>query len=288
MTGPLRLDAVILAGGRASRLGGTDKPALRLGARTLLEESVAAARSAAAGRIVVAGPDRGVPGTLAVREQPAFGGPVAALATALPQLEREWLLLLAADLPRATEAVAVLLGAGPPAGDGAVLVDAAGRSQWLAGLYRTGAVREAIEALGDRVHGAALHRLLSGLRLARIRDPHGVAFDVDTWQDVEYARTLAEGDLMQHDSSRRTPPEELDAWVSALAAELGLDAEVPTALLLDLARDVAHGVARPAAPVTTFLVGLAAARTGANPEAVRDAAQRASRLALGWRPDEDG
>ena len=49
--------------------------------------------------------------------------------------------------------------------------------------------------------------------------------------------------------------------------------------LLDLARDAAHGVARPAAPLTTFLVGLAAGQRGATAEAVRDAAEIARRLA---------
>ena len=59
------------------------------------------------------------------------------------------------------------------------------------------------------------------------------------------------------------PPEALDEWLAALAARLGLDADlVPTGLLLDVARDVAHNVARPAAPLSLFLVGLAAARNG--------------------------
>jgi hypothetical protein len=53
---------------------------------------------------------------------------------------------------------------------------------------------------------------------------------------------------------------ELGTWATELAAALGLEsaeiADIP--LILDLARDAAHGVARPAAPVTTFLVGYAA------------------------------
>lgn len=56
-------------------------------------------------------------------------------------------------------------------------------------------------------------------------------------------------------------PEDLDRWVSDLAAEFGIDAnDVPVSALLDLTRDVAHGVTRPAGPLTTFLVGLAVAR----------------------------
>lgn len=72
----------------------------------------------------------------------------------------------------------------------------------------------------------------------------------------------------------------LDAWVAELAAALELDpSAVDRSLLLDLARDAAHGVARPAAPLTTFLVGLAAGRAGAHAQAVRDAAGTAQRLA---------
>jgi hypothetical protein len=57
----------------------------------------------------------------------------------------------------------------------------------------------------------------------------------------------------------------LDDWVAAASDALGLQDDVDVALLLDLAREAAHGVARPAAPVTTFLLGLAVAR-GADPE----------------------
>jgi hypothetical protein len=49
--------------------------------------------------------------------------------------------------------------------------------------------------------------------------------------------------------------------------------------VLDLARVAAHEVARPAAPLTTFLVGYAAALTGGGPEAVRSLADRARALA---------
>lgn len=81
----------------------------------------------------------------------------------------------------------------------------------------------------------------------------------------------------------------LDAWVTELAAGLGVDpSAVDTALLLDVARDAAHGVARPAAPLTTFLVGLAAGRQGGGADAVRAAAQTAQRLAAAHRAAEDG
>jgi hypothetical protein len=50
----------------------------------------------------------------------------------------------------------------------------------------------------------------------------------------------------------------LDEWIDAACAELGLDpAVVDQRAVLDLARQVAHQVDRPAAPVTAFLLGMA-------------------------------
>jgi hypothetical protein len=74
--------------------------------------------------------------------------------------------------------------------------------------------------------------------------------------------------------------DELDDWVIELAAALGVDVgAVDRDLLLDVARDAAHSVARPAAPLTTFLVGLAAGQRGGGADAVREAAATAQRLA---------
>jgi len=75
-------------------------------------------------------------------------------------------------------------------------------------------------------------------------------------------------------------PPALDEWVGRLAAELGLSPSViDIGLVLDLARDAAHGIARPAAPLTTFLVGYAAAAAGGSPDDVRRIAELATRLA---------
>ncbi len=58
-------------------------------------------------------------------------------------------------------------------------------------------------------------------------------------------------------------PDPLMDWVTQAARALGVDpAAVDVPLLLDVARDAAHGIARPAAPLTTFLVGVAAGRQG--------------------------
>lgn len=59
---------------------------------------------------------------------------------------------------------------------------------------------------------------------------------------------------------------ELEDWIATASQALGIDDTVDVTLVLDLARDVAHGIARPAAPVTSYLLGLAVGR-GADPVA---------------------
>jgi len=70
----------------------------------------------------------------------------------------------------------------------------------------------------------------------------------------------------------------LDEWLVAAADELGVEHPVYSRLLLDMTRDVAHGVERPAAPLTAYLLGLAVAR-GADPA---EACARLSALAATW------
>lgn len=79
------------------------------------------------------------------------------------------------------------------------------------------------------------------------------------------------------------PPEALDGWLTALANQLELDpADIPVGDLLDVARDVAHSVARPAAPLSTFLIGLAAAKNGGSAADIQAACTAATKLALSW------
>lgn len=89
-------------------------------------------------------------------------------------------------------------------------------------------------------------------------------------------------------ASQHLPPHALDAWLAAAAAELGLDPDtVSIATVLDVARDVAHGVARPAAPLSTFLLGVAVGRA-ADPRAALEAgAGQLTALAAEWTPRDD-
>jgi molybdopterin-guanine dinucleotide biosynthesis protein A len=215
-------DAVVLAGGRASRLGETDKPGVVVGARTLLGSVVAAADSAGAQRIVVVGPARPELADRAafVREDPPESGPVPALRRGLAQVSAPTVAVLAADLPflRARH-LRVLLGALPagsarptrlasPAGQGGpvsgvIMVDDGGRRQWLAGCWRTAVLRTAMQAYS----GNSLHGLLEPLEPALLTpaqlDPAQRRYDLargepppwldcDTADDLARARRLAQ------------------------------------------------------------------------------------------------
>ena len=72
----------------------------------------------------------------------------------------------------------------------------------------------------------------------------------------------------------------LEEWTAAACRALGLepDALSDRSAVLDVARDAAHGVARPAAPLTTFLLGVAVG--GGQP--LPDAAAKLMALAAEW------
>lgn len=83
---------------------------------------------------------------------------------------------------------------------------------------------------------------------------------------------------MADDEPGRGPIKVSTDWVERIKHELGIGLAVDVSDLLDLARDAAHQVARPAAPLTTFLVGYAAAAQGGGPAAVKEAAGVVRRL----------
>ncbi|MEU8959449.1 NTP transferase domain-containing protein [Streptomyces sp. NPDC048518] len=387
----------MLAGGGAARLGGADKPGVRVGGRTLIDR-VLAACSDAGTTVVVAAPRPTARPVVWAREEPAGGGPLAALDAGLRHTTAEWVVVLSADLPFLDErTVRRLLDALRESGaDGAVLTDPDGRDQPLVAAYRRGALRREMDAIAAReggdggavrggiggpagATGSARHTGTTGpsgstsstgstvsegvagtaglteavgsdestrstgsdgstgpagaaewdgsarptgsvrstgpagsTRSTRPTEPTGseppttptalaglplrwltgrlrlvrvggalAAFDCDTWDDIAAARAR----IREHGNV-------LDEWISAVKDELGIDLDVDTGALLDLARDAAHGVARPAAPLTTFLVGYAAAQAAARggaadgAEAVAEATRKAVALAARW-VDED-
>ena len=62
----------------------------------------------------------------------------------------------------------------------------------------------------------------------------------------------------------------LNTWTVQLCDALGIDLDVEQEAILDLARDAAHAIDRPAAPLTTFLVGYAAGMRGGSETDIAD------------------
>ncbi|WFE37538.1 NTP transferase domain-containing protein [Micromonospora sp. WMMD998] len=216
--------AVLLAGGAARRMGGTDKPARAVGGQPMLHRVLAAVTDASE-RIVVgppgsAGPSGsfGPPGSSGppgisgasgssdpwparvrvTREEPPGGGPVAAAAAGLALLPpgTTTVALLAADLPLLTAAAVAELRLaldGSTAGV-ACYVDDDGRRQQLCGVWRLAALRTALDRLaaerGGTVDGAPVRGLLAGVTVCEVTWS-GVGpppwFDCDTDEDVRRA-----------------------------------------------------------------------------------------------------
>lgn len=191
MTDAVRYDAVVLAGGRGSRLGGVDKAELVVGGRSLLTRTLAAADGAEQRVVVGPGPvPHGVQQTL---EDPPGGGPVAGLAAGNAALDRPdrapWVLVLAVDQPAAALTVPDLLSACAslgPDGPGVVCpADADGRPQWLLALYRTDRLTARLAELGD-ARDCSVRELVEPLRLCTVPVATEHLRDVDTWQDVSH------------------------------------------------------------------------------------------------------
>ncbi|MFE3852630.1 NTP transferase domain-containing protein [Streptomyces griseorubiginosus] len=272
-------DVVVLAGGAARRLGGADKPAVRVGGRALLDRVLAACPDART-TVVVADPRPSAREITWAREDPPGGGPLAALDAGLRHTTARHVLVLSADLPFLQEGTVRLLLTVLRTGgaDGVLLTDADGRDQPLVAAYRAPSLRIELAALAKQhgtLAGLPLRRLTGALDLTRVPDPVA-SFDCDTWDDIATARAR----IREHEHV-------LDEWISAVKDELGIDLDVDTGVLLDLARDAAHGVARPAAPLTTFLVGYAAARAGGDAQAVAEASRKAAALALRWAEEAE-
>lgn len=181
-------DAIVLAGGRSTRMGDVDKVGVLVRGRTLLAHACAAVPDA--GRLVVVGP-AGLPGVpdraVMVQEDPPFSGPVAAIGAGLDALgaDRSGLVVVvAADVPRAAEVVPELLAAlrRRPDADGVVPV-AGGRRQPLLAVYRSSLLAQMLEAAAP-LAGLAVNRVIATMDLFELDLSDDVVADVDTPDDL--------------------------------------------------------------------------------------------------------
>ena len=158
-TPDLRLGAVVLTGGTAARMDGVDKASIEIGGVTLLERTLAAAGLLAGLSLL-----RGAPELVCV------------LAVDMPKVST-------GTVPRLVRAVTEA-----PTADGAWLVDADGREQPLAAVYRTTSLVAARPAARGDEHGLPMRRLVAGLRMVPVSPVGDEARDVDTWADLRDLR----------------------------------------------------------------------------------------------------
>jgi len=202
------IDALILAGGRSSRLDSVAKARLRYEGHTLLERTVAAVSSLRNAVVVGDVTEQALPpGLLVTLEDPPFGGPAAGIGAGLASLAAadptasDYTIVLACDMPNIGAAVPLLLSAladgdGKHAanradedaiGDGLIAVDSEHRLQPLAAAYRTGALRRAVarQRGAGSLSGLSVFQLIRELRLREIAVPGEATSDIDTWTDAD-------------------------------------------------------------------------------------------------------
>lgn len=182
----MTFDALILAGGHSTRLGGADKALVVIGGKTLLERAVEAVADAQ--QTIVAGPVRGLTADVTwVQEDPPGAGPEAALAAGSRLVRAELVVVLAVDHPLVTRDDIGRLLEGVR-GDGAIAVDPGGREQPLVAVYRREALTAALARSGPT--GGRVGDLVGNLALGRI-ELGEAAVDCDTWEAIEGVRRRA-------------------------------------------------------------------------------------------------
>ncbi len=201
---------VVPAGGGSRRLG-RDKLAVDVEGSTVLDQLLLGLLDALPGVPVIAvGPSRATRTPVTwCREQPAGGGPVAALAAGLtaPSADDDisdgdpapddLVAVVAGDLPFGADAVPALVAAataaGAAAGPGAgpdcwLALDPLGVPQPLLGVYRWAPL---LVAIGDEPGGRSLRSVLAGLRVETVAVAGHATTDVDTEDDVAAVRRVA-------------------------------------------------------------------------------------------------
>ncbi len=256
---PTGCTLLVLTGGASRRLG-RDKATIHVGGRRLVDRLLADVPAEVP--VVVVGPTLdGLSSRVTfVREDPAGSGPLAGIGAGVAAVSTPYVGVIAADMPFALPVVVEALsrltepgigmdGSDPQLVDsvhgqnergvvGAVVpVDPAGYRQPLGAAYRTDALRGSLAGLGP-LADLPVRAVLPGLDVVEWSVPAAALADVDTEAQLTAARTRAaqvEGSGMQE-------------WVDAVREALGVDVSLDIDAILDVARDAAHGVDRPAAP----------------------------------------
>lgn len=189
----IRADVIVLAGGKASRLGGASKPEVEFYGKSLLDHVLDGI--VVDGHVVVVGPrELARPGVIVTREEPAFGGPVAGIVAGMRALaevgdQAPIVAVVACDMPDAapliTDLCIELDRAGSIEGIYALTPDA--QPQPLAVAYRTEHLDRALSRHGSG-HGVAAKAVLYSLVTHPMADRTFRSRDIDTWEDFDEAQ----------------------------------------------------------------------------------------------------
>lgn len=266
-------DSIIVAGGKATRMGGLDKAMLPLGlsGKTLLEDII----KSCPGKVFVVGKPReiGIDTADLVTWVPDLnpgGGPAAGIWSGLTNVTSEYVFISAADQRLSRDTVSKLIAAALDR-DGAWAIRSDSNGQPLCACVRTELLRDLLTST-QGVNQSPL-RLLSSLQMVGVNVNPDQVVDFDTWQDV--AKAVNGSEAMDQITQM---------WMTRVATLLDVDPhEVLTSELLDLTRDVAHGVERKSAPLTTFLLGYAAGKDSLSPDDVRKLIETVSNAVAEWQ-----
>jgi molybdopterin-guanine dinucleotide biosynthesis protein A len=266
-------DSIVVAGGSATRMGGADKAMLPLGlgGNALIADVI----QSCPGKVFIVGYPREI-GTVAnesvtwVPDLNPGGGPAAGIWSGLAKVSSEYVFISAADQTLSQETVGKLVAAAS-GNDGAWAIRSDGSGQPLCACVRSESMRELL-ASTQGINQSPL-RLLSNLKMVGVNVNPDQVVDFDTWQDV--AKAVKESESMDQITQM---------WMARVATLLDVDShEVLTSELLDLTREVAHGVERKSAPLTTFLLGYAAGKDSLSPDEVRKLIETVSNAVAEWQ-----
>jgi len=266
-------DSIVVAGGKATRMGGLDKAMLPLGlsGKALIVDVIKSCQ----GKVFIVGSSREIDAESQelvnwVPDLNPGGGPAAGIWSGLGSISTEYVFISAADQTLTNETVTRIVSAAQ-GNDGAWAIRADGNGQPLCACVRTDLLRELLEPT-QGINQSPL-RLLSTLNMVGVTVNPNQVVDFDTWQDV--AKAVKESDAMDQITQM---------WLARVATLLNVDShDVLTSELLDLTREVAHGVERKSAPLTTFLIGYAAGKESLNPDEVRKLIETVSNAVAEWQ-----
>lgn len=241
--------AIVLTGGRSSRMGGRHKPGIVVDGSSVIDRTLSALWSAAPeAQVIIAGSDAGLSQhlqhkTTVVREHPPFSGPVAGVAAALETIpaSASVVLLLGGDTPFLSDSTIGRLLSSTTAGAAVTsCLDSTGHLQYLCSAWQYEVFRAQVERIGEPA-GVPLRALFEGLSPECIACDPDELRDIDTPEDLARAVTTSDG---------RPVPEALLAAVEYFDLNPQQTTEV-----LEFARKVKYASSAANPAVAAFVAG---------------------------------